>query len=117
MSIQTEITRLESAKEALKTAINSKGGSLTSETLDSYAEAINALPSSSEYATKEEAQGYVDLHNQSISAHADLLSSKMNVVSGAKNGNLAQFNGNGTLEDAGFSFSVVDGILNITYEE
>lgn len=44
MSIQTEITRIQTAKEDLKTAINAKGGSLADETLDHYAQAVTALP-------------------------------------------------------------------------
>ncbi|MCD8036029.1 MAG: carboxypeptidase-like regulatory domain-containing protein [Clostridiales bacterium] len=43
MSVQTEIARIENAKEALKTAINAKGGSLTDESIESYAEAVNKL--------------------------------------------------------------------------
>ncbi len=43
MSIASEITRLQNAKSALKTAINAKGGSLTNETLDQYASAVDAL--------------------------------------------------------------------------
>lgn len=43
MSIASEITRISSAKSAIKTAINAKGGSLTNETLDEYADAIAAI--------------------------------------------------------------------------
>ena len=45
MSIASEITRLQTAKANIKTAINTKGGSLTTETISSYATAINNLPS------------------------------------------------------------------------
>ena len=45
MSIADEITRLQTAKADIKTAINTKGGSLTTETISSYATAINNLPS------------------------------------------------------------------------
>ena len=45
MSIASEITRLQTAKANIKTAINNKGGSLTTETISSYATAINNLPS------------------------------------------------------------------------
>ena len=44
MSIASEITRLQTAKANIKTAINNKGGSLTTETISSYATAINSLP-------------------------------------------------------------------------
>lgn len=43
MTIASEITRISNAKSALKTAINNKGGTLTSETLSSYAAAVDAL--------------------------------------------------------------------------
>ncbi|HKL95056.1 MAG TPA: hypothetical protein VJ845_01360 [Haploplasma sp.] len=45
MSIASEITRLQTAKANIKSAINNKGGSLTTETISSYATAINNLPS------------------------------------------------------------------------
>ena len=45
MSIQSEIARLNTAKENIKTAINSKGGSLTNESISLYADAINSLSS------------------------------------------------------------------------
>ena len=45
MSIATELTRIATAKTAIKEAINAKGGSLTNETLDAYPAAIGALPS------------------------------------------------------------------------
>ena len=45
MSIQSEITRLNEAKENIKTAINSKGGTLTDESISLYADAINSLSS------------------------------------------------------------------------
>lgn len=44
MSIQSEIGRIVAAKEAIKTAINSKGGNLTAnDTIDKYAEAVEAI--------------------------------------------------------------------------
>lgn len=52
MSIASEITRLQNAKASLKTAINAKGGSLTNETLDQYASAVDNLPSPKEEETK-----------------------------------------------------------------
>lgn len=45
MSIATEISRIQTAKNDLKTSINAKGGTLTSETLDDYAAAVDALSS------------------------------------------------------------------------
>ena len=45
MGIATELARIKTAKSNLKTAINAKGGGLVVETLDYYAEAVNALPS------------------------------------------------------------------------
>ena len=45
MSISTEINRIKSAKTALKDAINAKGGNLTTELLDAYADAVISLPS------------------------------------------------------------------------
>lgn len=43
MSIADEITRLQTAKANLKTAINNKGGSLTTETIDQYASVIDTI--------------------------------------------------------------------------
>lgn len=117
LSIQTEITRIENAKAELKTAINAKGGTLTNETIDDYAEAVNNLPSSDNFATKDEAQGYVNTHNQSSEAHSNLFATKLSAVSGAVVGNLPRFNSSGGIEDSGLSFTVVNGILNVTYEE
>ena len=47
MSIANEISRIKSAKESLKNAINSKGGTLTNELLDKFADAVTALPEGS----------------------------------------------------------------------
>ena len=43
MGIATDITRLKGAKADLKTAINTKGGTLTTETIDDYAAAVDAI--------------------------------------------------------------------------
>ena len=43
MSIQSEITRLATAKSDLKTAINAKGGALANESISAYAAAVNSL--------------------------------------------------------------------------
>ena len=43
MSIQSEISRLATAKSALKTAINAKGGALANESISAYAAAVNGL--------------------------------------------------------------------------
>lgn len=48
MSIASEIERIKSAKEALKTAINARGGNLNSELLDDYATAVSNLPTGSD---------------------------------------------------------------------
>jgi hypothetical protein len=45
MSIASELERIKSAKAAIKDAVNAKGGTLTDELIDKYAEAITALPS------------------------------------------------------------------------
>ena len=45
MSIANEITRLQTAKADIKTAIIDKGGTIDDETLDQYASVINSLPS------------------------------------------------------------------------
>lgn len=45
MSIATQLQRIKQAKEALKQAINAKGGTLTDEKLDAYAEAVSELSS------------------------------------------------------------------------
>lgn len=45
MSIMSQIERISAAKAALKTAINSRGGTLTDELLGDYASAVAALPS------------------------------------------------------------------------
>lgn len=47
MTIANETQRLKQAKADLKTAINNKGGTLTTETLDAYAAHLNLLASSS----------------------------------------------------------------------
>ena len=44
MGIKSEIERIAAAKAALKTAINARGGSLTTEHLESYSAAVIALP-------------------------------------------------------------------------
>ena len=43
MGIASDITRIQGAKQDLKTAINAKGGSLTTELIDDYAAAVTAL--------------------------------------------------------------------------
>lgn len=48
MSIAAEISRIQAAKESLKTAINDRGGSLTTELLDDYAAAVTGLPQGSD---------------------------------------------------------------------
>ena len=47
MSIANEISRIKTAKASLKNAINAKGGKLTDELLDKFADAVTALPSGS----------------------------------------------------------------------
>jgi len=47
MSIATELERIAAAKAALKAAINAKGGNITTETIDRYASAVNAIPQKS----------------------------------------------------------------------
>ena len=44
MRIASEITRLQQSKADLKISINDKGGTLTNETIDEYAEKIDVLP-------------------------------------------------------------------------
>ena len=43
MSIASEIARLQQAKADLKTAINNKGGNITTERIDQFASEVNAL--------------------------------------------------------------------------
>jgi hypothetical protein len=43
MSISTELQRIIDAKADIKTAINDKGGTLTTETIDAYAAAIDNI--------------------------------------------------------------------------
>lgn len=45
MSVFTEIQRIISAKNAIKEAVNAKGGTLTDELISEYAQAISDLPS------------------------------------------------------------------------
>lgn len=45
MSIASELERIKSAKAAIKDAVNAKGGTLTDELIDKYAEAITELSS------------------------------------------------------------------------
>jgi len=52
MSIANEITRLQNAKASIKTAINSKGGNLTNELIDQYANAIDNIATAKEEETK-----------------------------------------------------------------
>lgn len=47
MSIASELNRIKAAKSAIKSAINAKGGTLTDEQIDQYANAIASLPSGS----------------------------------------------------------------------
>ena len=49
MSIASEIQRISSAKADLKAAINAKGGTLTTELLDDYADAVAGLPGAESY--------------------------------------------------------------------
>lgn len=44
MSISSDITRIKGAKDDLKTAINAKGGTLTTELIDEYPAAVDAIP-------------------------------------------------------------------------
>lgn len=48
MSIATQLQRIKQAKEALKQAINAKGGTLTDEKLGAYAEAVSGLSTGGE---------------------------------------------------------------------
>jgi hypothetical protein len=43
MSISSDITRIKGAKDDLKTAINAKGGTLTTELIDEYPAAVDAI--------------------------------------------------------------------------
>ena len=52
MSIASEIARLQQAKADLKTAINNKGGNITTEKIDQFASKVTALPSPKEEETK-----------------------------------------------------------------
>lgn len=52
MSIASEIARLQQAKADLKTAINSKGGNITTERIDQFASEVASLPSPKEEETK-----------------------------------------------------------------
>ena len=45
MSIASEILRIQQAKQAIKESINDKGGTLTNESIDVYAQAVDNLPS------------------------------------------------------------------------
>lgn len=49
MSISTEISRLQTAKANLKSSINSKGGTLTNESIDAYYLAVDAISTGSSY--------------------------------------------------------------------
>ena len=49
-SIQTEITRITNAKAAIKTAIESKGGTVSGK-IDTFAAAINSLKTSDNTGT------------------------------------------------------------------
>lgn len=46
MGIASDIARIQGAKQDLKTAINAKGGSLTTELIDDYAAAVDSLSTS-----------------------------------------------------------------------
>ncbi len=52
MSIASEIARLQQAKADLKTAINSKGGNITTERIDQFAGEVTALPSPKQEETR-----------------------------------------------------------------
>ncbi len=52
MSIASEIARLQQAKADLKTAINSKGGNITTERIDQFASEVASLPSPKEEEEK-----------------------------------------------------------------
>ncbi len=52
MSIATELARIIQAKADLKTAINNKGGNITTEKIDQFASKVTALPTPKEEETK-----------------------------------------------------------------
>jgi hypothetical protein len=52
MSIASELARIIQAKADLKTAINSKGGNITNETIDQFASKVTALPSPKQEETR-----------------------------------------------------------------
>jgi hypothetical protein len=51
--LTTEYNRIVNAKESIKTAINNKGGNLTTERIDQYASAIDELPSGGGFSGEE----------------------------------------------------------------
>ena len=55
-------------------------------------------------------------HNTAETAHTNLFSKKVDKIAGTT-GNMVSFGANGAMADSGIAFSVVNGILNVTYEE
>jgi hypothetical protein len=64
MSIATEIARLQLAKADLKASINAKGGNITDETIDEYADFVDNLDTCI-YLTQEE-YDLLDTPNENI---------------------------------------------------
>lgn len=69
MSIATEISRLTTAKTELKTAINAKGGTLTTETLGQYAAAVAGLSTGGGGAITKKAVNFYDYDGTLVTSY------------------------------------------------
>lgn len=112
MALQDEITRIKQAKADIKASIEAKGGSVGNGLIDTYASAIDNLPSGggdvSEYFVKK-------VSGTTLKATTILKKVPMIDTTGATNANSA-FNGYNELEEFAFSdFSKITDAGSMCY--
>lgn len=99
---------IEKAAEAKESEINAKESEDSAKYWADKAEQI----AQGDYLTPID----LEVHNTSDVAHINLFNNVVHKIDGSV-GNLVALGQNGELSDSGLLFSVVDGVLNVTYEE